>query len=356
MGKKRSATISDVAREAGVANATVSMVTRNKPGISDETRQRVLAVAKRLNYRASPNRQTRSRTHYNQLGFLLVSPHEPRVTVETGSAYLHTMIDGCLHCAEADNWSVALCKCTLAQLQEGQLPTALTHQLFDGLLVRSIMDPALLELLSEMQVPHVLIDCDRFVSQSVQVQIENTQAIDELVEHLVESGSRKVATITGEMDHLNAQERLAALHMALGRRGQSLLPERIVYETGFDEESGRRGVEVLLARGVEFDTLVCHNDLIGLGALNRLASAGLSVPHDVRVSGFDNMEFSAHLPVPLTSVDPQPAALAETATRLLLEMIDSKDRSPLHLKLPTRLCVRTSSSKVETSPREYSTS
>ncbi len=342
MSESRAVTISDVAERAGVAKATVSMVMRNKAGISDATRQRVLGIARHMNYRPSTVRQTRGSVHHGHISFLAISKATPRVGRRPGGSYLHSMLDGCHDQAQGRGWVTSIVKATLDDLRAGRSPVTLERGQFDGLLVRGPFIEEVGELLDRFDIPKVLIDCDRHVPGACQVQIENLQAMEQIAEHLIAQGSRRIATITGEMEHLNAQERLAGLQMALARRGYDLDPQLIVYEQGFDEASGERGIKELLSRNKPFDAVVCHNDLIAMAAMRVLLESGRRIPHDVRICGFDDMEFSQLLPMPLTTVDACPYEVGQVGARLLLEMIEPGESHSVNLRQPTRLVVRES--------------
>lgn len=318
---RKAPTIADVAARAGVTATTVSMVMRNKPGISTPTRNRVMKIVRELDYRPSATRQTRGPALVGQIGLLMVSEQPPRISGEVGGSYLYNLLSGCLAEAQHRGNSLNVSRLTFAQVHDGQLPEAVARQHLDGLIIRGWAMPELMELLEQTQLPVVFVDCDHYLPHTTQVQIENLQAMDQLVDHLIETGADRIASITGGTDHLNAQERLAGLSMALERRGQTLDMELVIQETGFNEASGERGVTSLLEQGRSFDTLVCQNDLIALGALRVLEKRGISVPNEVRVSGFDNMSFAGNLAIPLTTVDPQPFLLGQLATQYLLEHI-----------------------------------
>ena len=347
---KSATTISDVAEAAGVTATTVSMVMRNKPGISAPTRDRVLAAARELGYQPSATRQTRSPAYFGQVGLLLVSGQLPPTDDEPGGSYVGGMLEGCMAEAERLGSSLGVSRLTFEQIHDGQLPQAMARGQLDGVMVRGWILPELSQLLENTGLPAVFLDCDRHIDDATQVQIGNLRGMSQLVDHLVGAGARNVATITGDMDHLNAQERLAGLRMALERHGLALDQSRLVYEKGFLEASGERGAETLLSRGVSFDTLVCQNDLIAHGAMVALKQHGVNVPEDVRVTGFDNMRFARNAAIPLTTVDPQPRHLGEVATQLLMERIQDPDRRPLHVRIPAHVLVRRSTGKTEADP------
>ena len=339
----KSANMQDVADAAGVSKATVSLVLRNEGGISPPTRERVLAAARKLNYRLLSLRGRSAGSDFGQIALFFLSEDPPRMNGQAGASYLHAMIEGCLDEAQRLGRSVVTCTATFDQVRAGNLPVALHRGHLDGLLFRGWFLPEIEKVFGELGLPLVLVDSDRRVQERPQVQIDNIQAMRDLVEHLLARGARRLATITGDMDHLNAQERLAGLQLAARMHGLALPEENIALDHGFSEDSGRHGAAELLRRGCAFDALVCQNDLIAAGALEALRGAGRRVPEDVRLTGFDNMDLAERLPVPLTSVDSDTYLLGQTGARLLAELFAAPDARPLLIRTPARLVVRASS-------------
>lgn len=335
-------TMQVVADAAGVSKATVSMVLRNRVGISEETRQRVLEVVRKMNYRPLPTRGADSRVSFGQVGLFVLSESAPRMNGEPGSSYLHNMLEGCVAEAEKHGRGVLPFRGTFEQVRSGKLPVALQRSHLDGLLFRGWLLPEVDRLLRELNLPVVLLDSDRTVPDWHQVQIDNIQAMRDLVKHLASRGARRLATITGDMEHVNAQERLAGLQMAVRAHGLALPEENIVAEHGFSEASGHRGTTRLLDCGCTFDTLVCQNDLVAVGASDVLRSKRLRVPDDVRLTGFDNMEFAEHLPIPLTTLDPESFRIGQGGMRMLNAMIEGADAEGMSLRVPVRLVARES--------------
>jgi LacI family transcriptional regulator len=253
------------------------------------------------------------------------------------------MLHGCLVETEQHNRSIALCQTCFADISAGRLPVLLQRQPVDGMIVRGWMLPELTRVLEQLRVPVVLMDCDRPASTWPHVRINNLQAMEDLVAYLVSRGAQEFATITGDLDHVNAQERLAGLQMALRRRGLGLPEANTIEERGFDEASGRRGAAKLLDAGRGFDTLVCQSDPIAAGAYDELIARGMRVPEQVRLTGFDNMaEFGDRYAVPFTTVDPQPFVIGQIGARLLGELLtDGKVRN-VEVTVPCKLVVRQS--------------
>lgn len=339
---KQHSTISVVAKHAGVTKATVSRALRNKAGVSQETRDRIMSIARDLNYWPSPTRQGSAGVYTGQLGFVAISEEMPRFSAEIGGSYLFDMMEGCRTAAEEQINGLMLCRMTWEQVRQKQMPAALRNGQLSGIILRGWWLPELASWAKEVGIPCVLVDCDRFVENMPQVQGECIQAMEQVVAHLVSREVKQIATITGDMEHLNSQERLAGLQMALTRRGMDLPNSHIVIEHGYNEVSGNRGVRELLKRQVPFDALVCQSDLIALGAMRALASANLRVPEDVKVTGFDNMEFAGLPEVGLTTLNACPHKLGGMGTQLLLEKLNGKHVDDVHQRVGAELIIRQS--------------
>ena len=335
-------TLEDIASQAGVTKSTVSMVLRNKNGISQATRQRVMAIAKEMNYTMFPARQTRGKVHWGQIGFVIISKENRPIDKRHPLHYFSHMIGGCTAHAEEKGYSTIFSHLDWKQVQAGKLSSVLERRHVDGFLCRAWISDEVEEMLQNLNVPIVLMDCDRYLDRYSSVQVNNVKAMDLVVEHLVKQGAKHFATITGDMQHQNAQERLAGLQMALTRRGIQLPPEGVILESDFGIKNGKRGVRKLLESGYHFDALVCQFDLMAYGAMEQLSSAGVKIPQDVRVTGFDNEEFSDKIAIPLTTVETNSFQAARLGVQLLLGQISGENNHTMHIHSETSLVVRDS--------------
>ena len=340
--EKKRVTITDIALEAGVTKSTVSMVLRNKNGISEATRQRVLKITKEMKYSIFPTRQTRGKVHWGQIGFIIISKDNPPPDKKLPLTYFSQMIGGCSAYAEEKGYSMVFSHLDWKQVEAGTLSSVLERGHADGFLCRAWISPAVKEMLQNINVPVVLMDCDRYLDKCSSVHVNNIKAMDLVVDHLVKQGARRFATITGNMEHQNAQERLAGLQMALARRGIPLPPEGIVMGPDFAVINGRQGVKTLLERGYLFDALVCQFDLQAYGAMEQLSLAGIRIPDDVRVTGFDNEEFSDKVAIPLTTIETNSFQVGRLGAQLLLAQTTGENRHVLHVHSEVSLVVRDS--------------
>ncbi|MHB0947146.1 MAG: LacI family DNA-binding transcriptional regulator [Sedimentisphaerales bacterium] len=345
--EKKRTTIADIALRAGVTKTTVSMVFRNKEGISHTTRQRVMDIAKEMKYALFPVRQAQGKVHWGQIGFIIISkdyvplnPNHP--TPNFNFQYFSRMMHGCLACAEENGHSTVCSSLEWKHIKSGNLSSILKHERADGFLFRAWISPVVEEMLRKINVPVVLMDCDRYLEGYSSVHVNNIKGMDLVVEHLVKQGAKRFATITGNMDHQNAQERLAGLQMALTRRGIPLPPEGIITEPDFVDECGRHGTRKLIESGYRFDALVCHFDLAAYGAMEELSSAGIKVPDDVLVTGFDNEDFGDKIAIPLTTVETNSFQLGRLGAQLLLAQTSGEKKHIIHAYPEVSLVVRKS--------------
>lgn len=335
-------TIDEVARLAGVAKSTVSKVLRAKTGVSVEKRKKVLSVVNRLDYRPCTDYQRRGRVHMGHIGFVTIAPKKPPLIAnDPGAPYLFGMFEGATAVAAERSESISLSRMTWQDVSEHRFPTVINRKHIDGLIIRGWFNDEVVAWVEELSLPVVLLDCDRHVACHSHIRIEHTRTMDEVVQHLLDRGATKFATITGDMNHQNAQERLAGLQMALNRRGIPLDSQAIM-QGDFDADTARLRTTELLKRGVEFDALVCQCDGIAHGAMDVLKSKGIRIPDDVRVVGFDNFPFSQTLDPPITTVTTPILRMGEAAARLLYEEIELGQSKRSYVMIEGELIIRSS--------------
>jgi len=327
-------TLADVARAAGVSTAAVSYALNGLPGVSDENRRRVLQIAKDMGFR--PNRLARALRHgqTKMLGLLLPDIANPFYP-ELASAIVTE--------AAAQEYEVFLSQAGLHEELQRNVVRALLDRQCDGMLFTSVIesDRALLAELLDDQVPVVQVVRHVEGLAADFVGIDDRAAGRDIARHVCASGRRKPVVLGGPQDSSASRDRLhgyldAFLEYDIG----AIRPECIDGE--LTRESGYTRTRTLLAdNGEDFpDALICGNDMIALGAIDALYEAGLKVPTDVAVVGYDNMSFASSSLVGLTTIEVPRAELGRVAVRVLLERIDHPDRLPRRVILPHRVVVR----------------
>jgi LacI family transcriptional regulator len=325
-----------IAQALGVSIVTVSKVMRDHSDIGAETRSRVLAKAKELNYR--PNLTARSLVtgQSSQVGIIVPTLLHP-FFAEVLQALASTMKQG--------GYAVIISSSMEdAALEEAAIEQLLAHRL-DGLIVASCASsPAKFQQLKEQGIPFVLID--RFFPGFK----ANFVGVDDLAvgriatEHLISMGCKRIAHIRG-LEFTTGVRRFEGYRLALQQAGLKFNPALVSpYMTadGRDWERSFDAMRVLLA-GKPPDGVFCYNDPIAIAAMEVVHQAGLRIPQDIAFIGCDNLHYDNSLRSPLSSVDHHSAQIGVRAATTLLRLLKDKAANPRQVVLRPSLVVRESS-------------
>ncbi|GAA3159603.1 MULTISPECIES: LacI family DNA-binding transcriptional regulator [Nonomuraea] len=333
----------DVARLAGVSVRTVSNVVNDFPHVSPQTRAQVQRVLDELDYR--PNVAARSLNLGRSRLLALVLPLDVPYFTELAGHVVDqaeergytVLIDGTEGMAERERQ--ILMRRDRSALFDGFIfsPIGLT-----GNELRRWAGDCPAVLLGELRVPGV-----------DHVGIDDTAAARAVTAHLASLGRTRVAVIgvphPPPADALDAPAgRETSVHRAAGYE-QGLADARLPYRPElavrvrhYQREDGRRAMEELLALPEPPDAVFCANDLLAIGAVHAVLAAGLRVPEDVAVAGFDGIEEGRYANPALTTVEPDKRRIAELAVTRLLERVEGGASEPVHLEAPWRLAVNAS--------------
>lgn len=331
------ATLEAVARVANVSRATVSRVVNGDRRVREETRNAVQAAVRDLDY--VPNRAARSLVTKRSGSVGVVIP-EPTAQL-FGDPFFPRVLRGIGEVlAEEEMQLVLLMPQVRADAVRAEVYLAAGH--VDGVLLISLhgSDP-LPEDLRARGIP-VVVGGRPPSAGITYVDVDNQRGAGMAVQHLLANDRRHVATIAGPQDMPAGADRLAGYHEALGSAGLPV-DERLVEIADFSLEGGRSAMERLLARAPGVDAVFVASDLMAMGALSALQTAGRRVPEDVAVVGFDDSPLAAQAHPQLSSVRQPIEEMGREMARLLSRMVASRDRAARRVILATELVVRASS-------------
>lgn len=321
-------TIIDVADYAGVSKSTVSLVLRREPNVSEKSRQAVLEAVAALGYR--PNAVARSLVQQRSyvVGVLLSDLHNPFFTA---------LIDGISAAAEEFDYRALFNTGNRTSSGEAVAIETMLQLRVDGLILAGTV-------VDEATVDEIAADTNLVLaSRRSTSELVDSVATDDLagarlaVDHLVGLGHRRIAHVTGG-GGAGAAARCDGFLASMAVH--DLDGEAIVAEGSYTEAGGIAGMEEILA-GAEAPTAVfVANDQAAIGALRVLAEAGLRVPEDMSVIGYDDTYLAAFEHIDLTSVHQDTFEMGRTAVRLLLDRTDSGRTAARHLTLEPRLTIR----------------
>jgi DNA-binding LacI/PurR family transcriptional regulator len=333
----RRPTIRDVAESAGVSKSLVSLVMRGEPMVREEKRARVMQAAEQLGYRPNFAARSLSAVQSKTVGVLIADLRNPMLVDVVGTAG-RTLEDAGL--------SPLLTSAVLAArtgpnaVLDKQAIGALKDLGVDGMLiVGSVPDRAnLAKVVGD--VPMVVAAAQAEGLHADEVRNDDQLGMRLVIDYLVANGHRAIAHLGG-LGGAVGRDRLAGYREAMAHHG---LDDRIlVADAEFTEDSGYRGAAGLLRRGHSITAIAAVNDLCAIGALSAIADAGLTVPDDIAVTGYDDTFVAAIRQVSLTSVNPDSAGIGELAARCLIERIADPTRVPKQHLLTPRLVTRSSS-------------
>ena len=331
------ATIREVAESAGVSYATVSHVINNTRLVSPETRQRVLAAMDALNYRPNALARSLRQGKTNTLGLVLPDSANPFFAEISRSIEDEAFKKG---------YSVFLCNTELDTQRELFYVDVLSKKQVDGIIFVAAGDQAdSLEYLRQRNMPVVMIDRDLPNVEVDAVLTDHRLGGYLATRHLLELGHTRIACIAGPSSITPSAERITGYRNALEEAG---LPcdENLILRGDYHAQSGMETTHAILKMAPRPTAIFALNDLMALGALRAAAEEGCSVPGDLAVVGYDDLELAHFTNPPLTTIAQPKKEIGAQAIHLLVDRMSHKNRPPSRVVLPPELIVRRSTQRL----------
>lgn len=311
-------TIRQVAHEAAVSVGTVSRALNNKPGVSEQTRHHVLAIARELGY-TLPRRSHLSTSTVTHLGLL----SRPMREALPASPFYADVFNGIEQICHALHINLSFSSLDIVNGHLRSLPAMVNDERISGLVLIGAMPQGVVEsVLGSVQLPIVLVDNCFLRCAWDAVMTDNQRGTSLEVELLISQGHRHIALIGGP-EHPSIVERRAGYEEVVGEHG---LTPMIVECAGLDIADGEQAAADLLRQAPETTAIVCSNDTQAIGALRKFHEQGYRVPEDFSIVGFDDINLAQLASPPLTTVRVGRKALGQIATQLLLGRISSPER------------------------------
>lgn len=335
--------IRGVAARAGVSIATVSRTMNHVPTVDAALAERVWEAVKELNY--LPNTQARALVSgKSRLLGLIVS--------EITNPFFPELIQEFENVAVRHGYEILIASTNYERKKMEECARRMLERKVDGVAVMTFgIEDFLFERFAADKVPVVFVDAAPERPMSSALAVDYRVGIEEGVRHLVALGHRKIGFITGPLRLRSAQARRTAFVETMRKAGMSV-EKRWVVEGEHTLESGRDAITKLLAMSEQPTAVMCSNDMTAIGVQHGLFEAGLRVPEDLSLIGFDDIHLAEYTIPPLTTVRMSCRELAERAVGGLLTHLQVV-REEMAGKIPTRLIVRqtTGAVKVAKKPR-----
>jgi len=337
--KRRKANSWDIAHVAGVSQSTVSRALRGDPIVSAATRERILDVARQLNYHVDKNASSLRRKHTGTLALLFFE--DPTADDSAINPFFHSMLGSIIRACSRKGYDLLV---SFQDLLRDRLADYEDSHKADGIILLGYGDYLAYRDRLEALIAHGahLVRWGQVLPDhpGVSIGCDNLAGGRLAAEHLVGLGRRRIAFI-GEVapSAPEMEDRYRGYREALGEAG--LRPDpRLQVNAVSTESSGHEGLRALLDRDVPFDAVFGASDLIAIGAQSALRAAGRRVPDDVAVVGFDGIPMGAVTRPSLTTVAQDTKRAGEALVASLVNQIDGRPVD--NMILPPRLVVRES--------------
>lgn len=327
-GVHKRATISDVARRAGLSIATVSYVLNGSRPVGAEARQQVLAAAKELGYRVNSAAQTLRRQSSKTIGLC---------TTAVSTVYLRELANALDEIAAENGYELIQVLTRQDPARELASVTSLLSRQVDGLvLLPSLQPQASLDAISRSGTPAVVVDRLCEDQRFNYVIVDNHAAMRNLADSLVADGHRRILLIAQNLDVVTTRHRLAGLEETARLSGGVLRYEAI--QRGDDEERFAGRLASLLTQTDPATAVIAGNSSVALSTLKALKR--IERPARVALATFDDPEWAEILSVPLTSVRVPIRQIASAVWSLLIRQIEGADRAPEIVQIGAELVKR----------------
>jgi LacI family transcriptional regulator len=308
-------TIADVAREAGVSSQTVSRVINNKGEIRPETRDRVLAVIEKLDYRPSSIARSLATQRTNTIG--LVVP-------DIANPFWSEIARGIEDTAWEHGYHVFLCNTTEQPVREKAVLALLEDKRVDGvILAGSRLDDQQLEHALLRHPAAVAVNRACFSSPISTVRIDTQAGAYQMMRHLISRGHRHIGFLAGPASSYSGRGHRQGYLQAL-REAQLPINEQAISLCQPYIDEGAIAAQQLIHDQPQLDAIYCYNDLIALGALQACADCGINIPTDIAIAGNDDILLARLVTPALTTLHVDKFQVGTQAANLLFERIDGK--------------------------------
>jgi DNA-binding LacI/PurR family transcriptional regulator len=312
-------TIKDIAKRAGVAHTTVSRALRGSPLIAAETAERIQQIAFEMGYHPSAAARSLKTNRSQVLGVIVTHIADP---------FFSEIIQGIDEIAQQHGYSLFIAAAQHDPERERAIVKIMREHRVDGVIICSTpFSPEQSRQLLTQEIPIVVINNQAAEDYRYSIYHDDAYGSQQITRHLIDLGHRKIAYLGNALSGRTNLERLSGFRQCM--QAVSLpIPEGFIYAVpGGDPQAGQVGVEHFLALADRPTAIFCFNDLQAIGVMKGLHQAGLNVPADCSVAGFDNITFSNYTYPPLTTFDQPKHQIGSEAARLILELLCTGEKN-----------------------------
>lgn len=307
-------TIKDIAKQAGVSHSTVSRALHGSPLLSEETVERIRQLAVEMGYFPSAAARSLKTNRSRALGVIVSAIDDP---------FFSEILQGIEEIAQGHSYSMLMAASQRDPERERAIVQDMRERQVDGLIICSASFSAeQRRKLLEYGIPIVVVNNQAAEEYRYSIYHDDVNGSRQVTRHLIKLGHTRIAYLGNALSGRTTLDRLAGFRQEMDAAGLDV-PDEYVFEVpGGGPEDGLASFNHFLELSNRPSALFCFNDLLAIGVLKGLQSAGLRVPEDFSVVGFDNILFSAYTDPPLTTLDQPKRYIGAEAARLILGLLD----------------------------------
>jgi DNA-binding LacI/PurR family transcriptional regulator len=312
-------TIKDIARQAGVSHTTVSRALHHSPLISQKTTQRIKKIASELSYHPSFAARSLKTNRTQALGVIVSNIDDP---------FFSEILQGIDDVAQVNGYSLFIAASQHDLRRENSIVQTMRDHRVDGVILCSPrFTPEQSQRLYSYEIPIVAINNQGDQDYHYSIYHDDVDGGIQITEHLVSLGHERIAYLGDTLSGRTTDERLAGFRLVMQNKGLNVWNEYIHQVEGNSVDQGYAAIDYFLGLKIRPTAVICYNDMMALGVLKRLLLAGLQVPEDISVTGFDNILVSNYTYPPLTTFDQPKRFLGAEAARMMLEQLNTEKNS-----------------------------
>jgi LacI family transcriptional regulator len=301
----------DVAERAGVSVGTVSNVINRPDLVSPGTRAKVLAAIAELGFVRSETARLLRAGRSHVLALLVLDMANP---------FFVEVMRGAEQAARAAGLGVMICNSAQSASEEADYLALFAQQRVRGVLVTPAdATGGTLAAFERSRIPYVLVDRKVPAREACRVLVDDMAGGALAIGHLAASGHRRITYVSGPLNLPQCRDRLAGGRQAAAEAGLAPDDLRVIEASGLTIAAGRDAAARVLGQAERPTAVFCANDLLALGVLQTLFAAGVRVPEEIAIVGYDDIEFAAAAAIPLSSIRQPAARIGQTAAELLIE-------------------------------------
>ncbi len=328
-------TIKDIAKIANVSHTTVSRALNDSPLIKPGTKKKILEIASELNYTPNYNAKSLVKQKSYTIGLFLTS-----LTNGTSSSFFVETVKG-VNSVITQQYNLFV-----KGIENLDDFTTIHHKRFDGIILmsQSDLDDDFITYLKEKQIPCVVLGRDIGDPDLINIVSNDREGSSQIVKHLIQQGHRDIAIVEGIRGFKSSIERKEGYLNALNDSHIPINNEYII-QGNYDMESGYLALEKLLTLKRPPTAIFCSNDDMAIGAMNAAFAKGLTVPKDISIVGFDDIEFAQYTNPSLTTVKRPIEKISSLGAKKILEMLEMDKDTEMpggKIYVETELVIRSS--------------